>query len=220
MLPPQVSTCLQDIQQKFKAMILPEPCRPWILHCNRWLVNYDVGVHSVYMLVVVVQRIWVLEGYPLFINCTEFVFAYSLISPICGNQNDYIVFLFCSKYTMRNILKLTTKWIHYPNTFVNKVSLYFFIINIVGPVLYLLDKSGSIDYFFFINTNTRRTQKPQYNTTTLAVLCSILVRHNINDTAFPRYKYVLEGHSSGLYLSSTNPTKNKIPDSEQETVWH
>ena len=74
--------------------------------------------------------------------------------------------------------------------------------------------------FFFISTNTSSTQKPDSNTKIFHVPQRFLVGYNIKDTVLNLSEYFVEGGgSSGVSLPSTNPTQNKIPESDQTKVF-
>ena len=98
-----------------RAKRIPAPCGKCLLQFNRCLVSWVLWVQIISMLVVIVNSLWVLEGYPIPTNSTEFVFTHPPIFTICGHQYHGIVFLFHIKDMKRHIDNTTTKSIHVPN---------------------------------------------------------------------------------------------------------
>ena len=80
------------------------PCGPCLFQWNRCLVTCIMLVHRVYVLVVILQRLWVLVGYHVPTNRPIYFFAHQFIFSICGHQNHDIIFLFHIKYMKSHIV--------------------------------------------------------------------------------------------------------------------
>ena len=116
---------------------------------NTPLMPCVVRLHIVYAMLVVVYSINVLDDYPIPTNCPEFVVPHPIMCPIGGHDHHDIIFLFHSKVTERNIVKLIVQYINGPHTLVGEVKLNILTIGIAGPLPPLLAESGSINSLLF-----------------------------------------------------------------------